>query len=572
MKTSLAILLTVTTALAGNYYVDFSTGSDAGNGTSTATPWQHCPGDTNATGNAASATLASGDVVYFKGGVSYKGKITCSASGAPGVPVTYDGNSNGLWGTGPAIIDGEYQNDANRQTAFVASQKSNLTIQNFTIQHQGGGITPAQWPNYSYPTNPPPVVPGYGVYLTDITNIVIRDCLFKEMGIWTNGQPRAEEADAQEFVTWGIHAYGVDGLTVTNCEFTAVETCIYVGVGYPSVNVCTNVTIAGCNFHNYIRWMIALAGGIDGASIGGFDIRNNQFHDCMEYGFGTATSLWHGYPTNAGPHMDSIFLDVAANNTNKTYGTFLIRNNTFWQNTTNTGGGNFIMLSSMGGDVRVYNNVFLNTGQAPNGPILIQDGPQTGCTPPHFTIFNNTFAVDRYGVFIRNQDYPLWPMVGTNLYAITNNIFYRPFNDAAYNVVVYQVPTAFVAQCDYNLYYTGRPDGLVCNVLTNGGSNIWMTPANMQSQFGWEAHGLVGDPKFANFTYGFGEQSSLNNVHLLAGSPAIASGINLASFFTDDKDGVTRTPPWDIGAYAYSMATPARLSVGTLRVGTLRGR
>ena len=55
-------------ARAATYYVDYSTGNDTNNGTSTSSPWQHCPGDWAAT---ATNSLNPGDTVKFKGGGVY---------------------------------------------------------------------------------------------------------------------------------------------------------------------------------------------------------------------------------------------------------------------------------------------------------------------------------------------------------------------------------------------------------------------------------------------------------------------------------------------------------------------
>ena len=94
------------------YYIDYDAGSDSNNGTSTGTPWKHCPGDAAATDTAAAATLAAGDTVRFKGGVIYRGGSFAAAtiegkwSGSEGSPITYVGNKAGDWGTGAAIIDG----------------------------------------------------------------------------------------------------------------------------------------------------------------------------------------------------------------------------------------------------------------------------------------------------------------------------------------------------------------------------------------------------------------------------------------------------------------------------------
>lgn len=87
-------------AYGANYYVDFDAGSDAANGTSTETPWKHCPGDSNATDNAASATPVAGDSIKLKGGVVYRGKITIKSSGTVGNPITYTN-----YGIGRATVD-----------------------------------------------------------------------------------------------------------------------------------------------------------------------------------------------------------------------------------------------------------------------------------------------------------------------------------------------------------------------------------------------------------------------------------------------------------------------------------
>ena len=61
-----------------------------------------------------------------------------------------------------------------------------------------------------------------------------------------------------------------------------------------------------------------------------------------------------------------------------------------------------------------------------------------------------------------------------------------------------------------------------------------------------------GDPGFVNVTtYDF---------HAASGSSAIVgTGTSQATYFTTDKDGVTRTIPWDRGAYKY-VAGPAAAS------------
>lgn len=100
----LAVLLFAAPAWSATYYVDYASGDDTNNGTSDATPWKHCPGDSNATDNA-DITLSAGDTVNFKGGVRYLGQITVNQDGTSESRITFQGQPAD-WGTGAAIIEG----------------------------------------------------------------------------------------------------------------------------------------------------------------------------------------------------------------------------------------------------------------------------------------------------------------------------------------------------------------------------------------------------------------------------------------------------------------------------------
>jgi len=91
---------------AASYYVDFAAGRDDNDGRSPGSAFKHCPGDTEATGNAGTVKLSAGDKVIFKGGVDYRGTVTVAWSGNEGQPIVYDGNTDGKFGAGKAIIQG----------------------------------------------------------------------------------------------------------------------------------------------------------------------------------------------------------------------------------------------------------------------------------------------------------------------------------------------------------------------------------------------------------------------------------------------------------------------------------
>ena len=93
-------------ASAAVYHVDFEAGDDARDGLTPETAWARAPGDPAADGAAAQTVLQPGDTVRFKGGVIYRGVIEVKASGADGRPIVLDGNTDGSWGEGRAVIDG----------------------------------------------------------------------------------------------------------------------------------------------------------------------------------------------------------------------------------------------------------------------------------------------------------------------------------------------------------------------------------------------------------------------------------------------------------------------------------
>lgn len=90
-------------AIAKIYYVDPVGGSDSADGLSPASAWKSGPGDAASTGKPRSVILLPGDIVRFKGGVRYRGKMMPDARGTADNPVIFDGSS---WGNSRAIIDG----------------------------------------------------------------------------------------------------------------------------------------------------------------------------------------------------------------------------------------------------------------------------------------------------------------------------------------------------------------------------------------------------------------------------------------------------------------------------------
>jgi len=521
---------------AVTYYVDFKDGVDSNDGKSPNTPWKHSPGDANATATVRSTFLNPGDTVKFKGGVHYGGTIHLVFDGAPGAPVTYDGNSTAGWGQGKAVLDGECINEDARRYGFLTDTSiSHVVIRNFEITHLGGVANPQ---DYVAAKRSAPYSPGYGIYLRDATNVEIRDCYFHELGVWTNGPPASFRAGLGGF---GIYAFGLDNVTISGCEFTRMEKGIRISPGqYGKNKSARKVIITGCNFHHYMRWLLELSSSANNTTLDDITVSHCQFHDFTEYD----RANWQGEGSN--PHTDGIILGVS-NYRNRTYGVVRLHSNFFYQNTTKGGGTAMIFLTGMGGNVQIYNNTFANVLHG-DGAIYVQDGPYEGVdTPINFEIYNNTFYDATYAIMLRTVTAGCDADKGS--VKILNNLFYKATRDAAFSVMIYDTKSA-PKVVDYNCYYTPRPDQLVMQRALPSGKG-YATLEQARNNWGWETHGFLADPRLVDVSFGVGANSNLNDLHLRAGSPCAGVGTNLSHVFTVDKDGLPRVPDrgWDIGAY-----------------------
>lgn len=205
---------------AATYYVDFAAGSDTNNGTSTATPWKHCPGDANAAtgaGKPGSTNLAAGDRVNFKGGVVYRGKILLTWSGSSGAnqDIKFEGDAAvHSWGTGKATIDGT-DPIATAWTQCTSAEDCHGNANWANIWHTAipGGMadplhTPLLWNNATWircASNPVPTVAAEWMYhpqvwtisspaitnttITDATHLVSADSHYYDggwVGVWVS--------------------------------------------------------------------------------------------------------------------------------------------------------------------------------------------------------------------------------------------------------------------------------------------------------------------------------------------------------------------------------------------------
>jgi hypothetical protein len=114
-------------AYSAIYYIDYNSGSDTNNGTSTSTPWKYAPG---MSGWSGKASLANGDKIVLKGGATWK--FTSTKADLWIIPIsgiTIQGGQrlNTPWGTGYPVLDAT-GTTSNQRVGFYINGKSNITI------------------------------------------------------------------------------------------------------------------------------------------------------------------------------------------------------------------------------------------------------------------------------------------------------------------------------------------------------------------------------------------------------------------------------------------------------------
>lgn len=558
------------TSFSATYYCDFSGGSDANNGTATGTPWKHCPGDPTATGTAASATLAAGDTVIFKGGVSYfLTAINASAAtsagialnwfGSSGNPITYDGNSSGTWGTGRAIVtDG---NSTNNLAAFYnAGAVSNLNFRSFYFTQIGGGTLPPDPGGTNYAPNGIAAKPGYGIAANQLDTVLVRDCYFGQLGYYQNLDPIGNNSLAGS----AISCSGSDGVTITNCELTQIRQPLAF---WPGGNHA-NVKIVNCFFHDQMEWAITML-HLTNTFRTNVTIASCTFSNTDQYYVGTGSGgQWTGY--GEGPHQNAIMmfgaeggsgsygLDRAIGDTNVN-----IFNNYFINTLGYPGGSTGIWLQD-GTSGNIYNNVF--NGWAANNAVKIS-GPATN-TPLSVLVANNTFYgggvhLDVEGTAAFSQ---AWILAASGVKVVVKNNLFSGLgignqNDYCWSI---QCSTNTINQFtnniafDYNFYNSDQllqapPFSMVFGIWSQ--LTEYMTTNTSPSTLGWDNNSVTGNPLFIKAPVYVGNLAA-NDFHLQRNSPAIGIGTNLSSLnlpgLSSDKDGVARPAgAWDAGAFQF---------------------
>lgn len=526
------LILCALSAEAATYYVDFSAGSDAAAGTSSGTAWKRCPGDTNATGTAASTTLTAGDTVIFKGGVSYIGTIYLSVSGSLASKITYDGNSAGTFGTGKATF-----NFTNHPTINVGFQNtaavSNFTIKNFNFTEIGGySVLPASNGCVS-PDNTGKPGDGIQLYTYAAQDVLIQDCVFDQIGEWQPVDPITDGAINGN----GVTLQNCHRITISGCEFTKMHTAISIKTDKTTGIGTSDITVTNCNIHNYIGWGIDIAGRAVGCTLSNMVFVANDFHDYQEYDLGQ----WAGCGDRI--HTDGIFIRNVY--TNQTWaGWNRIEGNRFY-NTNAVGGGSACISITEGPSFDIINNLFMNTVHGRT--IYLHNGAHLGDAPQTNNIWNNTFWNDHTAISLTHGGFDLgWV-------SVKNNIFYDPRTGSGSTFII-NSEEAYASmlpdELDYNVYVTFNTGGSIWKNYSIGDGEL--TFSEMQA-LGYEAHGISGDPSFVDRTQGYGINILNNDLRIQSTSNAKDAGVTISAIAWDKyRTARPQGAAYDIGFYEYT--------------------
>lgn len=499
----MAFILMCAPAWGATYYIDFSSGANTNNGTSTDTPWKSHPkmqtgADCSGTGSAPSYTHSAGDKFVFKGGVTWPGEcfpMSINTYGATENPDIYTGGQleGSPWGTGYPVFDAEAGLSASSAIMLFSDGALKFTTIN-------------------------------GLKLTNAG---------------TTGAGTA---------TYAIKASDIGSeITISNnyfSPFSAHAVTIHPG------NMSANQTWVRVNGNKFTKATNFLEMG-SAAYSGEYRLASVYIHD-NEF-FDPGTELVNG-DHGDGIHLFSVSTGHVPNISNlyiyrnKFYGDWGGRDSV----TSNT--GQLYLEYTPDTLVEVWGNLFsFDNSTAERADWLFSPGYFTdGGMQTTTRVYNNTFSSDAIADSQRGakSGYSKGPGIaagggGCDGLDMRNNIFSK-----LGHAVMIPGDGCTNSTINYNFYL--RRD-YACGLTTGGCSLTKYTTAysaltDIQSGTAYEDNGVAGDPKFSNVSsapYAFDLQSD---------STAVNAGAAIGALYNTDVASVSRPQgaAWDIGAYEYA--------------------
>ena len=511
-------------AYSATYYVDYVGGDDSNNGISTSTPWKHCPGDMDATGNA-DIILSAGDTIVFKGGTTYSfdgtgnNYIAANASGTDTDRITYTSGhtASNPWGTGRAVIDCMNATPlaAKVNGCFFLGNFTDITVKDIEIKNfsENAGVSWNDsvgligWKDGNNSTDADLLIDNILGYNCNGLCVVIR-------GKYTAGGSAAKDITIQNSTLHNSAGhlikleYGLNNVLIYNNDLDNAGSDPY-GSGNPMGNpICLATN--------------DLFGGMSDITV-----RGNDMDDSLPTN-NKGIMLLEGVQllTNFTLEDNLIHVNVKTGTINFGVGVInaIIRNNVFTTHPTTHEGILRFYASIPGVDnsngIEIYNNTFV--AEPPAGIIMFKAGSVTDIQYKNVNIRNN--------------------IIDTGTKIDTNCIYIGNTKDGT-DIPIVDMTTLTI---DYNAYHNLNSTGNFFYVNNQAKTfTEFKTYLSGLLVAGADEHSTFGKVDFLNEGTGDFTLNWKDSVAKDQGEDLSNTG------FSADKNGITRPqgPEWNIGAY-----------------------